>query len=195
MVIQSIRRRRPGLRGRPRQIKNKAQASGTLHRRAELARLRRAAGDGHHRPRPRRGARRADHRHRQHADAAGRRRRSRRSSTATPTATTSSPRCRSEFRDNPEQLGKFFVRSASTARWCRCRSVVTIATNASARGDRAVQPAQFGDDLRRCRCPASPPATGSPTIQRDRRGESARGLLHRLFRPVAAGGAAGQHAS
>ena len=49
----------------------------------------------------------SDQRHRPDADAAGRRRRGLASSTAIPTATTSSRRCRRSIRDNPEKLGQY----------------------------------------------------------------------------------------
>ena len=66
-------RLRPGLRDR-RGDQGEGAGLRPLHRGAELARLRRAAGDGDDRPRPRREPQRADQRRRQHAGPLGRRR-------------------------------------------------------------------------------------------------------------------------
>ena len=168
------RRARPGLRGR-RGDQEQGAGLGQLHRRAELARLRRAAGRASPstatarralnvpisdigtrsallvgggsvaQVRPR--LQQLRHHHR---------------------------RCRSSYRYQPRGARPVLRPAARPGRWCRCRSVVTIETNAVAGGGRAVQPAQLGDDLGAAAARASPPATGSPTIQRDRRGGAAR---------------------
>ena len=128
------------------QVKQKAQASRQVHRRPELAGLRRAAGDDHRSTataRRRSTCRSATSARRSACSSAAARSRS---STAIPTATTSSCRCRSEYRHNPEQLGNFFVRSV-TGEMVPLSAVVTDLDQRLAGGDRAVQPAQLGDHL------------------------------------------------
>ena len=136
----------PGLRGR-RGGQAQGAGVGPLHRRAELARLRRAAGDGHHRPRPRGGAQRAGQRDRHDARPAGRRRLDRRSSTANSNSYDIITQVPRECRDNPEALGDFFVRSRDRRRWCRCQLGGHHRDQRRAGRDRAVQPAQLRDDL------------------------------------------------
>ena len=97
-----------------------------------------------------------------------------------------------EFRDNPEELGQFFVRAAdrrdgaAVARWSR------IETGAS---PAAIE--QFNQlnsaTISALPLPGVSTGDGLAEIQRILQRDAARGLLHRLFRPVAPRGAAGQH--
>ena len=106
------------LRGR-RGGEDQGAAVRPVHRGAELARLRRAAGDRHHRPRPRGEPQRADQRDRQHARAARRRRLGRAVRPRLRTATTSSPRCRSRLPRQSRGARRVLRPRRDRARWCR----------------------------------------------------------------------------
>ena len=88
-------------------------------------------------------------------------------------------------------LGQFYVRSA-TGEMVPLSAVIKHLDQRLAGRDRTVQPAQFGDDL------GAAAAGGDdgrrPEDDRGHRPAAAAGrILHRLFRPVAAGEDRGQH--
>ena len=154
-----------------------------LHRRAELARLRRAAGQRDDRPRPRRRAQRPDQRGREHPRPPRRRRLDRRVRPRLRTATTSSPRCRASFRENPEQLGEFFVRSADGA-MIPLSSVVTIATDANTNSIEQFNQLNSAT-ISALPLPGVTTGDGLAAIQEHHARGAPRGLLHRLLGPVA----------
>ena len=96
-----------------------------------------------------------------------------------------------EWRDNPATLGTFFVRAADGA-MVPLTSVVEISTNTS---PAAIE--QFNQlnsaTISALPLPGVSTGDGLAVIHDILRAHAARGLLHRLFRPVAARGDPGQH--
>ena len=180
---------RAGLRGR-RGGQEQGAGDRAVHRGAELARLRRAAGQRDHRPRPGGEPERADQRDRQHPRAAGRRRLGR----------AVRPRFQ-QLRHHHPGAGRVPRQPRAARRVLRplgdrCDGAAELGGDdldqrLVERG-RAVQPAELGDDLGA----AAPGGLHGYRARRDpadHAGGAARGVLRRLFRPVAAGGDRGQH--
>ena len=100
-------------------------------------------------------------------------------------------RCRRSCGPTPSRLGHFFVRAA-TGEMVPLSSVVSIATNAS---PAAIEQFNQLNSATISALPLPGVSTGDGLADDPGRdaGDPARGLLHRLFRPVAAGGDRGQH--
>ena len=172
------------------EVKQKAQASGRFIVVQNSLAFDAPQVHGHHRSRPRRGARRAGQRDRHDA----------RRCWSAAASISQFDRDFEQLRHHhpgaagvpaqPGTLGEFFVRARRRARWCRCRPGDQHRDQRRARGDRAVQPAQLGD-LFGAAAARRHDGRRSATSSRTSRSEMhAGGLLHRLFRPVAPGGAA-----
>ena len=146
----------------------------------------------HHRPRPRRGARRRGQRDRHDADGAGRRRLGLEVRPRQPQLRRHHAGRRALDRFNPESLGAYYVRSASGA-MVPLSAVITVETQRRAGRHRAVQPAELRDDLR--------PAAARRRDRRRARRRSAQiarevmpaGFYRGFRRPVAAGDQRRQH--
>ena len=132
-------------------------------------------------------AQRADQRDRHDARPPGRRRLDRRSSTANSNSYDIITQVPREWRDNPEALGRLLRARRRPARWCRCPR---WSPSRPAPPPAAIE--QFNQlnsaTISALPLPGVSTGDGLAAIQGIAQRDAARGLLHRLLRPVAARG-------